>query len=296
MVKDGQEKKVDDIGKYYGMTTVSSIVAAKKIQPDVVFVTNPSSLHISSAKEFAALGSDLFIEKPLGHSTVGLSELERIVRSNKLVTMVGFQTRFNPLIEHIKKLVEKREDNIISAAFEWNTYLPVHHKYEDYSKGYAARKDLGGGVVLGLIHEIDLLYYLLGTPKKMVAVGGKLSDLHMNAEDTVATILTYQKKRKLIPVTLRLSYAQTKEVRVFQFQFTDSTLFVDGMKNSYALYDEKGKLVEKKTDPTIRNELFKKEILYFFNCVKKRTQPITNIFEARKSLELALEIKKQIAK
>ena len=294
VVKEGQEKRVADIGRHYGMTTITSLAAAKKIQPDMVFVTNPSSLHISSALDFAALGSDLFIEKPLGHTLAGLNKLERMVRRKKLITMVGFQTRFNPVIERVKDLIEKKKDKIISAAFEWNTFLPVHHRYENYSKGYAARKDLGGGVVLGLIHEIDLLYYLLGFPKKTFAVGGKLSDLKMNVEDTVAATLMYNRKGKVLPVTLRLSYAQTKEIRTFQFQCTDSTLFVDSMVNSYAMYGKEGELIEEKTDPTTRNELFEAEILHFFDCVKRRKETKISIFEARKSLEMALAIKKQI--
>jgi predicted dehydrogenase len=99
----------------------------------------------------------------------------------------------------------------------------------------------------------------------------------------------------VLPVTLRLSYAQTKEVRKFEFQFADSTLFVDSMANSYALYGKKGELVEEQTDPTTRNELFEAEVLHFFDCVEKRKETRSSIFEARKSLEIAVEIKKQIA-
>ena len=296
VIREGQEKKVADSSEYYGMTPVVSWTEAKKVRPDAVFVTNPSSLHIPSALEFARLGSDLFIEKPLGHTTRGLSELERIVKSKKLITMVGFQTRFNPLVTKIKDLVGSKRGRIISAAFTWNTFLPAHHIYEDYSKGYAARKDLGGGVVLGLIHEIDLVCYLLGLPKKVIAVGGKLSNLHMNVEDTVAALLLYAKKGKTFPVTLRLSYAQTKEVRKFEFQFEDSTLFVDSVGNRYALYGKEGELVEEKTDSTIRNELFEAEVLHLFECVNVRKESNVNIVEARKSLQVAFAIKRQIAK
>lgn len=294
VIRDGQEKKVADIGSYYNITKIFSLKEAEAIKPDVVFVTNPSSLHIQSALQFARLGSDLFIEKPLGHTTKGLHELERIVKDKKLVTMVGFQTRFNPLVEGIKALVEKKRNHIISAAFTWNMYLPFHYRYKDYSKVYAARKDLGGGAILGLIHELDLLYYMLGLPEKMIAVGGKLSDLKMNVEDTIAAVLSYQKKGKVFPVTLRLSYAQTKEVRGFEFQFTDSTLFVDLRANSYRLYDKEGELQEEKSDATTRNQLSEAEIVHFFDCVKKRKETKINIAEGKKSLDIALKIKKII--
>ena len=39
-------------------------------------------------------------------------------------------------------------------------YLPDWHSYEDYRKSYFSRKDLGGGVLLTLIHEIEIRYLL----------------------------------------------------------------------------------------------------------------------------------------
>ena len=97
-------------------------------------------------------------------------------------------------------------------------------------------------------------------------------------------------------MTLRLSYAQTKEVRKFEFQFEDSTLFVDSVGNRYALYGKEGELVEEKTDSTIRNELFEAEVLHPFECVNVRKESNVNIVEARKSLQVAFAIKRQIAK
>ena len=180
--------------------------------------------------------------------------------------MVGHQTRFNPLIKNIKQIIEKNSEKIITASFEWNTFLPLHHCYEDYSKGYAAKNELGGGVIMGLIHEIDLIYYLLGKPAKVFAYGGKLSDLKMNVEDTIMSIWEYETKDKTFPVYLNLSYAQTKEIRKFKVQFTDRTLFVDLMENKYEVFDKEGILIEKKKDETKRNDLFIKEISYFLDC------------------------------
>ena len=294
VIKTGERFKVENIAEYYNIKTTKSLKEAKNIKPDVVFVTNPSRLHIKTALEFAKIGSDLFIEKPLGDNLEKLNELQRIIKRKKLVSMVGYQTRFNPLIKDVKQVIERNFKKIITASFEWNTFLPLHHKYEDYSKGYAARKDLGGGVILGLIHEIDLIYYLFGLPRKIFAVGGKLSNLKMNVEDTVMSILEYKTNQKLIPIYLNLSYVQTKEVRKFKIQFTDSTLFVDLLENKYELYGKEGNLIKEKKDKTKRNDLFVKEVSYFLDCVKKRKETFLNITEARKSLEVALKIKKSI--
>lgn len=293
-IKDGNCSFVEDIGSHYGIKTIKSIEEAKGIKPDVVFVVNPSSLHVETAIEFAKTRSHLFIEKPLGNDLEKFPELEKAVEENNLVTQVGFQTRFNPLVKEIKKIVEENKEKVIAASFEWNTYMPFHHKYEDYREGYAARKDLGGGVVLGLIHEIDLVYYLFGFPQNYLVSGGKLSNLEMTAEDMVFSILEYNKNGKTIPVLLNLSYAQTKEVRKFKIQFFDKTLFVDLMENEYKLYDLEGNLEAEKKFDVPRNDLFINEISYFFGCIEKRNKSFVDIHEAKKSLEIALKIKEMV--
>ncbi|MDD5689329.1 MAG: Gfo/Idh/MocA family oxidoreductase [Caldisericia bacterium] len=294
VIKEGKCFKVKDVAKYYNIKIIKSLQKAKGIRPDVVFVANPSALHIKTALEFAKGGSDVFIEKPLGNNLNGLNELERIIKSKKLISMVGYQTRFNPLIKEVKHIIKNNLKKVITASFEWNTFLPVHHRYEKYSKGYAARKDLGGGVVFDLIHEIDLIYYLFGLPKQVLAIGDKLSDLEIDVEDTIMSFLEYRANGKLIPIYLNLSYAQTKEVRKFKIQFTDATLFVDLMENSYELYSEEGVLVKEKKDETKRNDLFVREITYFLNCIKKRKDTCIDVSEGKKSLEVALKIKKSM--
>ncbi|MFA7707425.1 MAG: Gfo/Idh/MocA family oxidoreductase [Candidatus Pacearchaeota archaeon] len=296
VIKNGVSSETKSLEDYYGITSVYELEEAKKIKPNIVFITNPSSLHLKYALEFARLGTNLFIEKPITNSLEGIEELKTFIKDNKIISMVGYQTRFNPLYQRIKKIIQIEKDKIISASFEWNTFLPSHHKYEDYSKGYAARKDLGGGVVLCLIHEIDMIYDLLGMPEKIFAIGGKISNLNMDAEDTIFSLLKYKFNNKEIPIGLNLSFAQTKEIRKFKIQFTDKTLLVDLGTNQYELYGADGELIERYEDKTTRNEFFINEILHFLECVKKKEETIVNINEAVKSLEIALKIKESLNK
>ena len=59
--------------------------------------------------------------------------------------MIGCNLRFFPPISKIKKLIEQNKiGKIISVQIENGSYLPDWHPYEDYRKGYAAKKKLGG--------------------------------------------------------------------------------------------------------------------------------------------------------
>ncbi len=286
---------VKSLSEFYGIKTVYSLEEAKKIKPDVVFITNPTSQHIKIALDFARVGSHLFIEKPLGSDLKYLDELQRVISQKKLITMVGYQTRFNPIIKKVKKIIQKNLKKIISASFEWNNFLPLYHQYENYSESYAAKESLGGGVTLTLIHEIDLIYNLFGLPEKIFAWGGKLSNLKINTEDTIMSILKYKLVGRNIFIYLNLSFAQTKETRKFKIQFTDLTLFVDLLENSYELYGQKGNLIEKHKENILRNDLFVNELSYFLECLKKQKNTFIGVDEGRKSLEIALKIKKLIS-
>jgi predicted dehydrogenase len=61
--------------------------------------------------------------------------------------------RFHPCLQRLHELVlEKKVGQILSVRAEVGEYLPGWHTYEDYRQGYAARQDLGGGVILSQIH------------------------------------------------------------------------------------------------------------------------------------------------
>lgn len=276
---------------YYKINTIYDLVTAKKLCPDVVFVTNPSSFHIKTALTFALLGSNLFIEKPLGSRLTGVSHLIKTINDKRLINMVGYQTRFNPVVNKVKNYINKNRSKLIAASFRWHTYLPSHHRYENYSKGYAARRSLGGGVILGLIHEIDLLYFLLGVPKNALAVGGKFSKLDMNVEDTTKILMEYSERQNKFLVDLSLSYCQTFEQRDFILQFEKTTVIVDLIKNVALIYNKNGNLYKKITTNLSRNELFQREIIHFFRSIAKHKKTICDVEEALVSLNLALEFK-----
>ncbi|MFA5857120.1 MAG: hypothetical protein WC867_07185, partial [Candidatus Pacearchaeota archaeon] len=92
-----------------------------------------------------------------------------------------------------------------------------------------------------------------------------------------------------------LSYAQTKEIRQFKVQFTDSVLITDLHNNSLKIFDIEGKLIKEINYNVVRNDLFIEEIRYFLDCIKNKKKSFLDISVGRKSLEIGLRIKKLIS-
>jgi predicted dehydrogenase len=87
-----------------------------------------------------------------------------------------------------RQLGEGRLGEVLGARAEWGEYLPDWHPWEDHRKSYSARADLGGGVVLTLIHPLDYLYWLFGAVEEVQAAIRSLPSLQTSARDDWAEI------------------------------------------------------------------------------------------------------------
>ena len=126
-----------------------SLTRALRHKPNIAIIANPTSLHLETALACAEQSCDLFIEKPISDSLVGLDRLRRIVKRNSLITQIGCQFRFHPLLNSMKNSLKRGKiGTVIGVSAEWSEFLPSWHPWENYKKSYSAQKKLGGGVVL----------------------------------------------------------------------------------------------------------------------------------------------------
>lgn len=272
---------------------VKSVSECLGENPDVAIIANVSSLHLSTAIKFAKAGIDLFVEKPLSNSIEGINELKKLIRKNKLITQIGCQFRFHKCIKEIKRLVSKNKlGRVISARVECGSFLPDWHPYEDYTKSYAARDDLGGGVVLTNIHEIDYLYWYFGSASEVFSITGKYSDLRISADDLSATIIKFKNN---VIAELHLDYIQKPEFRSCKIIGTKGTVYWDSESNVVMLHDNKKNKWLKVTEwPDYdRNFMFKEELVHFLSSIKKRKVTINPLeTDGIETLRIALAITK----
>ena len=126
-------------------------------QYDVVFVTNPTSMHYETVERFAVHTKSFFIEKPIFDST---TVDEKIFESIKdIPSYVACPLHYNTVLQYVKQHINP--DDVICARAMSSSYLPDWRPGQDYRNTYSAHKDLGGGVSIDLIHEWDYLSYLI---------------------------------------------------------------------------------------------------------------------------------------
>ena len=263
-----------------------------KQKPDIVFITNTTNLHVKTAIKLANANIHLFIEKPLSNSTKEIKLLLDTIRKRKLITMMGCVLRFNPGIQKIKKIIsENKIGRVISVHAENGSFLPEWHSYEDYKKSYASRNDLGGGVVLTNIHELDYLYWIFGNVQEVFSITGKFSELKIDVEDLSSILLRFSND---VIAEIHLDYFQKPSARSCKIVGTHGTLYWDSNKNHVLLYDVKKKkwIKKMKLKNYNINEMYLDEIKHFIKCVKKNEKSINPIEEGAKILNVAIGIKK----
>lgn len=287
----------DNLESRFHIHVVKNLDEAWQTGMDCVFICNPTSFHMDIMLEAAEHNCHIFVEKPLSHSLENLERLERLIAEKNLITFIGYQNRFHPCIKKTKSLLlEGVIGRIIMVSAEIGENVKQWHKYEDYRTMYACRKDLGGGVVLSQIHELDYLLSFLGMPKSVYAVGGKNSDLEIDVEDSADILLRYCIEGNNIPVNIREDYLQNPPVRACKIVGTKGKIEFDLLESHIIVYDNEGRIYFEKTYEFERNDMFVEELKIFLNAVKKEkyTGELIPVSEGVKSLKVALAVKRSM--
>ena len=259
---------------------VSDLTEALTHDVSAAVIATPSAAHLDVALPLAKHGCHLFIEKPVttDRDIDRCEQLIAIARDQNLVTMVGCQFRFHPLLKALREgLQSGRIGTAVEAHAQWGEYLPDWHPWEDYRDGYAAREDLGGGVMLTLIHPIDYLYWLFGETTEVQAEYGKLAQLQTNVPDDWAKLKL--RFRQGVGAKVDLDYLQRPAVHRLSVQGNSGNAKLDFNAGElvWTVDGEKTISVGVDSDYT-RNDMFVAEMKHFLDCVA-----------ARKATELPME-------
>jgi predicted dehydrogenase len=282
----------------YQIKVHTDMEQALATEPEAVFICNPNNLHTKMALQAAKAGAHMFIEKPVSDTMKGLDELLAIVKAKQLVCYVGYNFRFHPGLMRIKALLERGHfGNLLAVHAEIGEYLPNWHRYEDYRTMYAARADLGGGVLLSQIHEMDLIYWYFGQPASIYCLGGKLSSLEVDVEDTATSLMQYDGAMGRFPITLHQDYLQRPPTRTFKIVGDRGVAMMDLIKNHLTVYNAEGEVVERWDGAGFkRNDMFQAQMQHFLACVAGRATAMVNLEDGMHSLRLALAAKESLAR
>ena len=287
----------DELAGYPVETDIQE--ALEKHTPDAVIVANPTSMHLEIAIPAAEAGCHILLEKPASHSLERLDVLQEATEKSGSKILVGFQFRYHPTLNKARELIQSNTlGRILTVHAHWGEYLPQWHPWEDYRQSYAARADLGGGVIVTLTHPLDYLRYLLGEVESLYSFNGHISPLAVDVEDVAEIGLKF---RNGALGGVHVNYFQRPPVHRLEIVGTNGTLRwdnADGILHFHKMPASFGSFSDQPPDPVIesfsppegfeRSQLFIAQMRHFIDVVRGQAEPVCRLEDGVMALRLAL--------
>ncbi len=278
-------------------------VAEAGSNADALNIVTPTVTHFELTKTLLAQGKHVLVEKPMTDDTAQAAELIQLAQRKNCVLQVGHVERFNPVFKYLESVAT--EPRFIET-----------HRLSPYP---ARSTDIG--VVLDLmIHDLDIVLAFVKSPVTSVdAVGIPV----LSKSEDIANARLHFANRCVANLTVsRVSPERMRKIRVFSGPTNPCYISLDYRAQEGFLYrvardDEwvssklrkllalagsnvtvvsefAGKKIVREPVPIAKDEPLKLELQSFVSCVREKQTPIVSGESAKRALDLAFEITRQV--
>lgn len=160
-----------DLGtRHYPSVTALLETHPPEEKPDAALVCTPNSTHVDISKQLLSAGIHVLCEKPLSIDVASGQSLINHAAAQQLRLLTGHHRRFNPYVAATKRILTKADTSvgqITAVSGLWAVYKPK--AYFDPPSEWHRSGETAGPVNINLIHDIDVLHYLLDSRVTRVA-------------------------------------------------------------------------------------------------------------------------------
>ena len=210
---------------------------------------------------------------------VGVELLLEEVNRMGVFVYTAFNMRFHPLIRWAKKNI--RVESVLEVQAYSGSYLPDWRPHQDYRENYSAISQLGGGVHLDLIHEIDYIRYLFGDPIQNTGFLNRFSTLEIDSIDSSHYWLKYSN----FGVSILLNYFRRSPKRTLEIVEMETCYHFDLIKG--IVKNDKGKIVLEEKFEIL--DIYLHQMQYFLEHIKAKKKMMNTLEESVKTLKICLD-------
>ena len=158
----------------------------KNNKPDAVIVSTPNQFHEKHTSEFLKSKIPVLLEKPIADNIKSAEKIIKNSKKNNTQLLIGYHRRHNSIASALKKKISTGQlGKIVSVNVVCWLY-----KHKDYYKEKWRTIKGGGPLGINLVHDIDLICYLLGPVKYVQALTSNQIRKH-KVEDTAVVNLVF---------------------------------------------------------------------------------------------------------
>ena len=160
-------------------------------KPDIAVILAPHPLHMPLAIDAMRSGAHVLVEKPMAVEISEADKMIAVAQQTGKHLVVNFQQRFRPEIQKAQQLLSSGQlGRLQHVDMLVNWFRPK--AYFQSSPWRATWRGEGGGVLMNQApHNLDVICYLLGMPRRLSA--WTRTNLHaIEVEDTVQAMLEWE--------------------------------------------------------------------------------------------------------
>lgn len=299
-VYDTSRQAAAKIAEKYKVPVLSSIQEALGAAQAFSIVT-PTVTHFELADLLLSHGKHVLLEKPMTNNAEQAAQLVQRAQENNAVLQVGHVERFNPVLGYLEKIATVPR------------FIEVHRL-----SPYPARSTDIGVVLDLMIHDLDVVLAFVRSP--VVSVDAVGIPVLSKTEDVANARLRFENGCVANLTASRVAPERMRKIRVFSGgaapsyvsldfrsqagfiyriagqDLQESSLFKKLLhaKDSAIVSEFAGRKIVREPVPIEKDEPLKLELQHFVHCVREHVTPKVSGASAKRALDLALEITRQI--
>jgi predicted dehydrogenase len=270
---------------------------------EALSVVTPTSTHFELARGLLKQSRHVLVEKPMTNDAAQAAELVELARQQNCVLQVGHVERFNPVFQYLQTVATEPR------------FIETHRL-----SPYPGRSTDVGAVLDLMIHDLDVvLAFVKARVQSVDAVGVPVLS---QTEDIANARLRFENGCVANLTVSRVSPERMRKIRVFSGgKTTPSYISLDYRAQEGFIYriardgeaessllkkllhakkativsEFAGKRIVREPVPINKEEPLKLELTHFIDCVRERKTPLVSGESAKKALDVAWEISRQIA-
>lgn len=260
------------------------LLEAEKGNLDYIDICLPTFLHAPAAVAAFEAGYNVLCEKPMAISSAAAqSMIDASEKAGKLL-MIAHSRRFRPAFDIVKRYIEEEKLGKLKYAHLTNEGGTPQWSWEKWHY----TEERSGGVLLDLVHDADLVQYLVGMPKALTCVAHKNWPGSGYDRGTVTYIYDNDVyvTSELDWTSQTFKYNGNMKVFVFENGYIAYGNFVKGAPETFIAVDKAGNETQLSAEG---KSSYYREIRYYLGCLENGAYPEMNPPEQSRNNVLLVE-------
>lgn len=273
----------------------------------IVTICTPSGAHMEPAIAAAKAGKHVVVEKPLEISLKRCDRIIKACRENNVKLCTIFPSRFSPANIALKQAIKEGRFGKLTHADSFVKWWRDQDYYDSGGWRGTFAMDGGGAYMNQGIHNVDLLYWLMGDVAEVAAFTDTLAHKRIEVEDAGAATLRFangalgvlvcstsvypsEKKRTEIHGTQGSAIVELDSVKRWEFAKSSPK---DRAVRDKLMHDDDDDASGGSANPAdISHTGHRDQLKDFIRAIERGTKAAVDGEEGRKSVELILAIYK----